>query len=439
MWHLTKIPKKAFFYWGEEKLPYLRFLSLVTFYTYNPTWEITLYVPKIRTVDKSWTSHEQKYELQCECYFKELLKYKTISIKYFDFEWIGVPNSISEVHKSDYLRWYLLSTEGGLWSDMDIIYFKSLDDAYFNTVENTNINTIVCDRIYGHSIGFMLGEENSLYYKYIFDKSLKALDKKNYQSIGSLLINKEFPQVESIKEKFPYCEVLNLDMNFVYPYNARMIKRIYENMSMLKYTPNTVGLHWYAGHPLAAHFVNELTPTNYTNHNNAITRTIAMSSQIILKHDINKITEPHDTTTILDLGSGNMKFVKELKAKVTTLDVWDKFHPDIVHDLEQLPLPFENDSFDFITAIDVIEHIDKAVGLELLKELKRVAKKGIIIFTPKFWTPNEESYFNPKSDYFRNKHDLHKSCWYEEDFKGYEVICEEGYLEKYFFRKLIKP
>lgn len=41
---------------------------------------------------------------------------------------------------------------------------------------------------------------------------------------------------------------------------------------------------------------------------------------------------------------------------VTTLDLFDTHQPDVVWDLEKLPLPFEDDSFDEIHAYEVLEH-----------------------------------------------------------------------------------
>jgi SAM-dependent methyltransferase len=47
---------------------------------------------------------------------------------------------------------------------------------------------------------------------------------------------------------------------------------------------------------------------------------------------------------------------------------------DVVHDLEQFPLPFEDDLFDEIVGVDLIEHITDALGL--MAELHRIAKPG---------------------------------------------------------------
>ncbi len=56
-------------------------------------------------------------------------------------------------------------------------------------------------------------------------------------------------------------------------------------------------------------------------------------------------------------------------------------------------LPFENESFDLITALDVIEHLDDDV--KGLREIQRVLKHGApaVIFVPAFqslWGPNDD-------------------------------------------------
>lgn len=47
-------------------------------------------------------------------------------------------------------------------------------------------------------------------------------------------------------------------------------------------------------------------------------------------------------------------------------------------------LPFKDKSFDTLIAVEIIEHLDKKYNQLILKELKRVAKKKIIITTPNY-------------------------------------------------------
>ena len=49
---------------------------------------------------------------------------------------------------------------------------------------------------------------------------------------------------------------------------------------------------------------------------------------------------------------------------------------DVVHDLERFPLPFDDDTFDEILGVDLIEHITDALGL--MAELWRIAKPGCV-------------------------------------------------------------
>lgn len=74
----------------------------------------------------------------------------------------------------------------------------------------------------------------------------------------------------------------------------------------------------------------------------------------------------------------------------------------------------EDDSVDVISIIDGIEHMDKSDGLELIKEMKRVAKHKILLFTPQ--GPAEGGYLKnephnawgiPGADHFQT----HRSGW----------------------------
>lgn len=48
-----------------------------------------------------------------------------------------------------------------------------------------------------------------------------------------------------------------------------------------------------------------------------------------------------------------------------------------------------NRSVDIISIIDGIEHLEKKTGLKVIKEMKRVARKQILLFTPNGFVKNE--------------------------------------------------
>ena len=61
MWHLTKIPKIIHFYWGNEKLSYLRYLSVYSFRKLNLDWQIKIHVPAVLSTDlPAWNTMHQK-------------------------------------------------------------------------------------------------------------------------------------------------------------------------------------------------------------------------------------------------------------------------------------------------------------------------------------------------------------------------------------------
>lgn len=75
---------------------------------------------------------------------------------------------------------------------------------------------------------------------------------------------------------------------------------------------------------------------------------------------------------VLNLGSG-----LKPRADAVNLDVTSATSPDVVHDLNVRPWPFEDESFDQIWAQDVIEHLDDIVAT--MEELHRVAAPGALI------------------------------------------------------------
>jgi hypothetical protein len=241
------IPKIAHFYWGGDFLPYMRYLTIVSFIRYNPDWQVILYIPKTTIKEKSWGSHEQKYSILGKNYLTEL-KSLPIQITIFDFESIGISNSLSEVHKSDFLRWYLLYTVGGLWSDMDILYFKPIPAFTFD------VGICICP--YGHSIGFLPAKARSLYYKKVLQTARSFYDKQKYQGAGATVLNRYFKRVSDILISFKDCIYHNLSMDIVYAYDAKNIKQIFCSRSASKFTKNSIGIHWYAGDILAGKFMN---------------------------------------------------------------------------------------------------------------------------------------------------------------------------------------
>lgn len=124
-WKYKKIPKVVHFYWDKSPLSFLNLLSVKSFKELNPDWTVKLYEPKFRHNNISWVGYTQKEKYSNINYLQYVYKYCDEIIE-VDLEELNFRNDVSEVYKSDFLRWFLLSTEGGLWSDMDVLYIKPM-------------------------------------------------------------------------------------------------------------------------------------------------------------------------------------------------------------------------------------------------------------------------------------------------------------------------
>lgn len=135
---------------------------------------------------------------------------------------------------------------------------------------------------------------------------------------------------------------------------------------------------------------------------------------------------------ILDIGCGDKALSNQFPlGKVTTVDAYEKFNPDVLHNLAN-PLPFQTASYDVALLLDVIEHLDKESGFRLLEEIKRVVRKRFFVLTPLHWRENEEETNNPNSPYFHNTFNLHHSLWKPEDFKDFTRVHNPIMID-YFF------
>ena len=250
-WYL-KVPKILHVYWGAGKFPYLRFKTVESFMQLNPDWRVILSYPKVPSIrNNTWGTRELGYSLNCTDYF-EKLNSLPIEKNPIDFEEFGFSNDIAEVHKSDFIRLQLLSTIGGVWSDMDILYFKPITSLLVNKPVNKDKDTFVSICWYGHSIAFLMASENNVTFNRLKNFTHTEYSASIYQCIGSTMYNKYFKELAFISSG------VDIGMTSVYPHDAHHIEELYDGTPPA-FTDHTIGIHWYAGHALSGRF---LTTTN---------------------------------------------------------------------------------------------------------------------------------------------------------------------------------
>ncbi len=108
-------------------------------------------------------------------------------------------------------------------------------------------------------------------------------------------------------------------------------------------------------------------------------------------------------TSKLNIGCGKFK-----KEGYTNVDGYAGFNPDVLHDLDNMPYPFADDTYDLVEADHVLEHLKQP--FHALRELYRITKDGgtMIIRVPHFsrgfshpehrngFDVSLPSYFDPK-------------------------------------------
>lgn len=99
----------------------------------------------------------------------------------------------------------------------------------------------------------------------------------------------------------------------------------------------------------------------------------------------------------LSLGCGEVRFEDAIH-----VDINERSAPDVVHDLNVIPWPWEDEQFDEVIGEDIIEHLDSVVGT--VEEAHRVLRTGGVLKlrTPHFQSLN--SWIDPTHKWHLTEH-----------------------------------
>lgn len=224
-WQLKNIPKIAHFYWDDSALSYLRFLSVYSFAKLNKDWSINVY----KSLDKNQNNYNGP------CYFNRLREIQNVKIIIYNFNNTPVFNS-NYTNKYNYLKWHILSTVGGLWSDFDILYINPIN----NLIENKSSNSDnVLLQSYTERFSFNTG--------------------KHTQGIVLSKPSDNLRSTRSGTQLNPKCIIENYQLLYQKP-NSDSLHLLYD--------PSIIGFHWYGNSSEAVDFEIKFNEQNISNLDN---------------------------------------------------------------------------------------------------------------------------------------------------------------------------
>lgn len=140
-----------------------------------------------------------------------------------------------------------------------------------------------------------------------------------------------------------------------------------------------------------------------------------------------------EVISILDVACGLSLKSKYIPAQIRVgVDIFEEyFHhiesdvPYVVvrHDVRKLNEIFLPKSFDLVIAIDIIEHLEKDESFAMIKQCEAIARKGVILETPKGFIPQNIDILGFEGHEFQT----HRCGWEPEELQamGYKTTLRD--------------
>ena len=146
--------------------------------------------------------------------------------------------------------------------------------------------------------------------------------------------------------------------------------------------------------------------------------------------------------SILEIGVGDKVIGEYIKNNTAilykTLDIAEDLHPDVIGGVTDIPIP--SSSYDMVCAFEVLEHIEFSQFEKAVREMKRVARKHVLISLPHFGPPVKFGLklpFLPEIKWafkipWHRPHTFNGQHYWEIGKKGYSVATVRSILAKEF-------
>jgi hypothetical protein len=171
--------------------------------------------------------------------------------------------------RSNFFKWDVLS-EGCFYSDMDIVFTKSMDKMY-ESVKDYDAGLTFKDYF---SIGFMFGANGNPLFKAVYENACRSFFPLTYQGAGVETLYKKWKNLDVMAAAFPELRVFNIPMCWMYNFNHLHLNKIFKENHFKELPDDALGIHWYAGSIEAQEFNNVLTEDTLSAFDNTLSSAI---------------------------------------------------------------------------------------------------------------------------------------------------------------------
>jgi hypothetical protein len=228
-----------YFFWGQAKMPYLRYATLETACRIHP--DVRLIVrEELPIVQRDWwgaIENEEKCGVPGTDWMPKVkdLPVKIVAIEDFSPEVSAI--KASGVATGDLLKWWTLANVGGHVADMDIAWIRPIP-----TIES-EVEAVVWPESYGIGktpMGLIQGRPCD-WWKQIYARARALYQPLDYFSCGATNVGFEMPPDGRVLDRFlinPWAGTL--------PF-GKWHRPNFEDQSWPEIPEACCGLHWFAG------------------------------------------------------------------------------------------------------------------------------------------------------------------------------------------------
>lgn len=272
------IPNTANFFWAGSKLSWLRYMTLYSFRHYHPDWQMLLYRSTGESIVKSWQSHEMQ---DSDAYTGPDYTPRLASLNITLEDYAPPFPKLAPAHASDFFQWELLSTKGGFYFDMDILFVRPLP-----YVRLINQDAVFCLSNGFMTIGMFASSPHCRLFMDIQSSAENNFTPGKYQCTGAEAIYRlanVWPKWGSYKNpgvmalnylcrKYQDLKIINMPSTAVYPFTYREVSKIFQQVVSVPI--NCYGIHWFGGSALSQQWNNILQPDTFGHYPNTITKAL---------------------------------------------------------------------------------------------------------------------------------------------------------------------